>query len=214
MSAVGCGSARAALVYDSIGIQTSDGSEPIDSTVGYRLAQEFKTRTAQLQLDSVTLSMFGSGTATVSIYTNGIIGGFSVPDSLVPGGTLISPGSYDPTVLTDATFMSGGLTLNPAMNYWVVLQAVSGSFNWSFADLIAKPVPDNDPTLYGSWYAGPPNSFLNDALYTNLTDYSAPFQMAIYASTPAVPEPSTYVLLGIALSAVGFARKKMNRREG
>jgi hypothetical protein len=33
------------------------------------------------------------------------------------------------------------------------------------------------------------------------------------AEPSAVPEPSTYILLGIALGAVGFTRRKMNRRE-
>jgi PEP-CTERM motif len=215
MSVVGSGSARAALVYDSIGIQPSNGIELIDSKSGYRLAQEFKTRTDQLQLDSVILSMFGSGTAIVSIYTDGLSGGHAVPGSLVYGGTLVSSGYYNPTTLTDTTFTASGLTLNSATNYWVVLQATSGSFNWSYGNLIAYPVPYNDPKQYGSWYADPPYSFLNDDSFANLTDFSAPFQMDIYASNPpAVPEPSTYVLLGIALGTVGFARRRMNRSEG
>ncbi len=215
MLAVGLGSARASIVvYDSISIQPTNGVEPI--TPSERLAQEFTTNILPSGLDSVTLLMNGTGTATVSIYTNFFNGSSDVPGSLVSGGTLMSPVSYNSSTLTKTVFTASGLILDVGPSYWVVLEVTTGSFNWSYGNFNAKPAPNKDTTQYGLWYSDPPNAFLHTITYgAAITDSTAPFQMAINASNPStVPEPSTYVLLVIALGAVGFARKKMNRREG
>lgn len=45
------------------------------------------------------------------------------------------------------------------------------------------------------------------------TDYGSGDYMQLTEMSPnSVPEPSTYILLGIALGAVGFARKKMGKQ--
>ncbi len=204
---MGFGSTWASVVYDGITNKPSDGVEPI--VPGNRLAQEFTTNTSPLGLDSVTLLMDGAGKAEVSIFTNNNSGA-DVPGSLV--GTLVSPASYNSSVLTGTVFTASGLVLNLHTTYWVVMNVPTGAFNWSYARFENSPVL-YDTTKYGAWYNDPPNSFLNNSNWINLTDFTAPLQMTINASN-AVPEPSTYVLLVIALGAVGFARKKMNRREG
>lgn len=199
----GTGSARALVLYDGITIQQSKGSEPVDATTGYLLAQQFTTNTAPNRLDTVNLLLFGSGTASVSIYTNDATGAKDLPLSRV--STLTSPASYNPTELSVATFTAnGGLSLSGNSTYWVVLQATSGTFNWSYANFDATPLPDFDSTAYGLWYADPPNSYLNNAHFTNVTDFTAPFQMSI----EAVPEPSTCVLVALGAGGLALYRRR------
>jgi hypothetical protein len=47
---------------------------------------------------------------------------------------------------------------------------------------------------------------------SNLTDVIGSIPTAAITTAAAVPEPSTYVLLTIALGAVGFVRRKMNQQ--
>ena len=149
--------------------------------------------------------MSGSGNASVSIYTNNATGLKDVPDSLV--STLTSPVSYDPSVLSVASFTAnGGLALDASTTYWVVLEATSGSFNWSYANFDATPLPNLDSTAYGLWYADPPNSYLNNAHFTNVTDFTAPFQMSLESNV--VPEPSTCVLLALGAGGLALCRRR------
>jgi hypothetical protein len=51
-----------------------------------------------------------------------------------------------------------------------------------------------------------------DATFSNPLDPQNPVVISgVTAPSTAVPEPSTYILLGIALGAVGYARRRMNR---
>lgn len=206
MLVLGSGSAWALVVYDSITPQISQGAEPVDLP-SYRLAQQFQTVNQNLQVNTVTLSMFEtgvSGSPTVKIYTDNSSGPYSVPGSLVTHGTLANPFSYpvSPTV-AKTVFTASGLELAPYTLYWVVLEAPSGSFSWSYASILP------DITQYGEWYADPPNSYLSDSNFTDYTDYSSPFQMIIEASDPSsVPEPSTILLLGTGFGAALYVRRR------
>ncbi len=51
--------------------------------------------------------------------------------------------------------------------------------------------------------------------YTNMADFTSTLTGSAsitYNYTPSVPEPSTYLLLTISLGAVGYARKRMNKK--
>ena len=55
-------------------------------------------------------------------------------------------------------------------------------------------------------------AFTGGATLSNLV-FDAGASTATFSGANAVPEPSTYLLLTISLGAVGYARKKMTRRE-
>ena len=208
MVALGGANAWALLVYDSITGQTPYSISLIANTTDL-LAQQFTTTSDNLRLDSVTLLMDQlpghSGNAVVSIYTDN---GANAPGVMVTNGLLSDPATY-PTTMDSVVFTASNLLLTGSTSYWVVFQAQTpGQFEWTATQATANG--------FGPWSSDPPYYYINtagDGVFKDLFD--SPFEMAIYASNPsAVPEPSTYVLLGIALSAVGFARRKMKRCEG
>jgi hypothetical protein len=71
------------------------------------------------------LSNTVSGTATLALYSDSGL----EPDTLV--GTLTSPASYS-TTLASTTFTTSGITLTANTNYWLVLKANGGTFNWAW----------------------------------------------------------------------------------
>ena len=140
-------------------------------------------------LRSVTLLLANSaaGRAEVDIYSDAGL----QPGSLV--GALALSGSTT-TGLSNTTFTASGITLAANTNYWVVLKALTGQFDWSWT-------ASNTGTGAGyqnTWGES------DDGGGTWFTYDSYPTQMNVLLASPAaVPEPSTAVLLGIA--AVGLA---------
>ncbi|HUO08217.1 MAG TPA: choice-of-anchor R domain-containing protein [Phycisphaerae bacterium] len=98
------------------------GWDSVDSTQS--VAQSFQTESSSVNLSSVQLLLQeqSAGTCTAMIYSDN--GG--KPGSLV--GTLTSPGSYDTSSLSAATFTASGITLSANTTYWVVLTAPTGQF--------------------------------------------------------------------------------------
>ena len=207
--ALGPANSWAALVYDSISGQTSSFSTELVYSTDL-LAQQFTTSADHLHLDSVTLFMDQvsgyPGTAVVSIYSDN---GANAPGVLVANGLLSDPVTY-PTTLSPVVFSASNLLLSGLTRYWVVFQAQnSGRFEWS------ETQATTGYTGFGPWTGDPPFYYINTTNDGKITDsFDSPFEMAINASNPpTVPEPSTYVLLGIALGVVGFARMKINRSQ-
>jgi hypothetical protein len=152
------------------------------------LTSSFGTDSSAYTLSSVTLLLAGSGQAEVDIYSDGGL----QPGSLL--GMLVSPGSYSITP-TDTTFTTSGITLDADSTYWVVLHALTGSFDWSwtFDDAAGTGVGYQD-----TWGQS------QDAGATWFTFNSSPTQMAVTAS--AVPEPGPIILCAAGAMALLLRR--------
>lgn len=150
------------------------------------LAASFATGASAYTLDSVTLLLAntGSGQATAYIYTDGGL----KPGSLA--GTLVSPATYSST-LAQTTFTGGGISLSANTTYWVVLKAISGTFNWSWTSAIAGA---------GTGYTNVWGT-TSDAGTTWYTYAVYPLQMLVSASTGS-GGACTYSLSSTSASAV------------
>lgn len=123
--------------------------------------------------------------------------------------------TYD--VATNSLFgdINAGLLLNLSNQSLLTATTVAGDFGGSVLSNVSSSTSARTLNLAAS------NFVLSDAFKTFLTDNGVdPTSMAFVASmvksvnigtvTAAVPEPSTYALMGIGLVAVGFtARRKM-----
>jgi hypothetical protein len=175
---------------------TTAGTETASGTTW--LTSSFGTDSSSYTLNSVTLLMGGAGQAEVDIYSDGGL----QPGSLV--GTLTSPTSYT-SGLSDTTFTTAGITLGADSNYWVVLRAISGSFNWSWtASDTGTGVGFQD--TWGQSTDGGSSWFVFD---------SSPTQMSVTA-TSAVPEPGSLVLgaVGAVSLLLGCAMRRRLAESG
>ena len=115
----------AAELYDNLANVTS-GTEA--ATVDRWLAAAFTTdATTTYRLTSVTLLLANTspGTAALHLHADG---------GLEPGpaiAALTAPASYSSTPAA-ATFTAEDASLQPGTTYWVVLGAVSGTFEWAW----------------------------------------------------------------------------------
>jgi hypothetical protein len=145
------------------------------------LTAGFGTDASTYKLTAVTLLLSNptTGKAELDIYDDGGL----QPGSLV--GTLDSPSSYS-SGLTATTFTTSGINLSANSNYWVVLKATSGEFDWAWTT-------DNTGTgagFQGTWG----NS--SDAGSTWFTYGIYPTQMSVSVAPTAVPEPGSLALCG------------------
>ena len=170
-------------------------------------AQAFTTTATGYTLTDVAL-LLSNSTATTGTFD------LSIYDST---GTDSSPGAKVADVRTGinvATFgetptiydVSGlSIPLSPSTQYYLAVTATNligtGTYGieWSYT-------LDTTGTGFPSAY-----SYSNDggATWNNPPDFTNPSMMRIQAETTAVPEPSTYALLGISLAVVGYARRRM-----
>lgn len=213
MLAIGVGSAQASLLYNNLPDSPSLGDNPSMGTSttlnGYFDAVGFTVDSSSYyQITAVTLLMkdwAGVSSPVVSLWSdsNGEgpgtqLGTFSNPAPSIPTGNLATPG----LVSFNAT---SNLIVNPLGSYWITLSGadITGDFGWSFTD---ATVPS------GLWDT---HVFIDNGVFAAGTPYTIdaaqPYQMEITAN--AVPEPSTYILLTISLGAIGFARKRMSKKE-
>ena len=111
------------------GVETVTGSE--------QRAASFNTGSAAVTLTTVTLpiAMTTAGTLKVSVYTDAGL----QPGTLV--GTLTAPSAYSAA----GTAFTGSVALSADTAYWVVVQAVTGSFDWTWT---------SDSTGTGTGYTG------------------------------------------------------------
>ncbi len=154
----------------------------------------FSTDNASYQISSASLllSTPEPSTAKLDLYSS---------SSGQPGlllSTLTSPGSF-PSIASPVTFTGSSYILSPNSTYWLVLQAPTGSFDWSWT-------ADNTGAGAGflaQWAAS------DDAGGTWFTADSEPMQLRVLADavTPAVPEPGSFALAALSMAGVVTAAR-------
>ena|SRR5690242_10666742 len=165
------------------------------------IAAAFSTDNASYQISSASLllSTPEPSTAKLDLYSE---------SSGQPGlllSTLTSPASF-PSAASPVTFTGSSYILSPNSMYWLVLQAPTGSFDWSWTE-------DNTGAGVGflaQWAAS------DDAGGSWFTADSEPMQLRVLADavTPAVPEPGSFALAALSMAGVVTAlrmRKKSMR---
>ena len=157
-----------------------------NSSGGYAL------NSIQLLMDETSGSPSGF---TVSIYNN---------NSVFPGSNLGSLSGSDPTAGGIFTYNASDITLLPSTFYFIVVTSLNpitdGAYNWRRADTF-------NYSSSGSWTVGPYRSISTDGAIWNRV--GSVFQFA--ATATAVPEPSTYALMGFSLLSFSFLRGKTGK---
>ena len=153
------------------------------------IAAPFSTDNANYQISSASLllSTPEPSTAKLDLYSE---------SSAQPGlllSTLTSPASF-PNVASPVTFTGSSYILSSNSTYWLVLQAPTGSFDWSWTS-------DNTGVGVGflaQWAAS------DDAGGSWITSDIEPMQFRVLADpgTPAVPEPGSFTLAALSMAGV------------
>ena len=182
--------AKAVIVYDNLSATTVAAGAVFGSI---QQAQRIAPLSASHTLTSITLLMSGSSTgARLALFS----GDESTPSTEV--GVLLSPESIT-SARGENTFTTPGLTLDAGVNYWVVLSADSGGFDWAYTDSL---------TGLGEGYA---SNWANNLGGGWQPFNNEPFQMSVEAT--AVPEPATLVFHA-SLALVGLALVRGLRKQG
>ncbi len=153
------------------------------------IAAAFSTDNVSYQISSASLllSTPESSTAKLDLYSS---------SSGQPGlllSTLTSPASF-PSVASPVTFTGSSYILSPNSTYWLVLQAPTGSFDWSWTEDITGA----GVGFLAQWAAS------DDAGGSWFTSDSEPMQLRVLADpvTPAVPEPGSFALAALSMAGV------------
>lgn len=183
--------AAAATLSDNLS-STVAGTEPVSGNTW--VAAEFSTDASTYTLSSATLMLqnFTPGTATLYLYRD------AAGQPGTTEGNLSSPGTYS-TTISATTFAGNNLLLLPNSNYWLVLTANTGDFEWAWTESSSG----SGAGFEANWSAS------NDAGATWFTSSTEPEISSVMASptASAVPEPSVVGLLAIGyLLAAGFAK--------
>jgi hypothetical protein len=164
------------------------------------LAASFTTDASVYSLEGVTLGLAdltaSGGTATVSLYSDD---GLNEPGLLV--ASLAGSSSFGAT-LTNSLFGASGLGLSANSTYWIVLTALSGEIDWSYAaDDNGAGVGFTD--TWAASYDGGASWF---AYSSNQGAGVDPLQLDVEAS--AVPEPSFAMpCIGLLFCGIVAAKK-------
>lgn len=192
---------RAAVIFDNLPpTALSNGLQPTSGTL---IAQQFSTDASAYSLSGVTLWMQTvlAGTPSVALYSDDGSG-------TEPGAVLasFSPLATVPGPLGPTTFgLPSAFSLAASTDYWVVLSQTlggGGSYAWSFTNSSAN-----------SGVGASTNNALDTG--SGWTPYASdPFQMRVLGDPPppAVPEPSTFLLMGgLMMGAFAYRRKKVSQ---
>lgn len=154
------------------------------------IAGAFKTDNSAYQISTATLLMStpDAGTPRLDLYSAAA----GQPGSLL--STLTSPGSVSSS-LSQATFTGSSYILSANTNYWLVLKAITGTFDWGWT---------NDNTGAGPGFL--PNwGATDDAGATWFVATTLPMQFRVLADpAPAIPEPASILLAALGLFAIGY----------
>jgi hypothetical protein len=163
------------------------------------LAVSFTTDASTYSLTSITLPLADSsasgGTATVALYAD---------DGLDEPGTLIAAltgASSFGTGLTNALFDGADATLQASSTYWIVLTALSGEVDWSYA-------ADDSGTGAGftdTWSASYDSGASWFTYSSNQGAGVDPLQLGVDAA--AIPEPC-FAVPGAGLLLCGLFLKR------
>lgn len=180
---------RAATFFDDLSA-TNGGSETVGDTRW--LAQEFKTDGSTYTGLSATLlmSQASAGVAQLDLYSDAGI----TPGSFI--ATFVSPGTFSTSSLANATFTATGLSLAANTDYWLVLHAPTGSYNWGWTSDFTIMQGWADTSNSGSVWFG---------------DNAFPLQCSV--SSFVVPEPMSIVLLAGGCVPLLFRRRIVFRNK-
>lgn len=204
--AVGAANAQTVVVNNLVG---SSSNPVLNWTRTYKVAQSF-TATATGDVDSITLNLTTSNSATTPLYAVELwsTDGQSTPLPSTLLATLVSGQQWSTvysaaqnpanTVTFTATNFTGNYTLQTGASYWVVVSSTSGSAKaWGVS---GTDIGDTATQSTGNVWSAP-----------NLTVSGSPGSLGMSISVQsAVPEPATYAALGgfLGLVVVAVARRR------
>jgi hypothetical protein len=148
-------------------------------------AAAFSTTSSAYALTSVTLLMdqYAPGSAQLALFSDS---GSGNPGSLV--GILDGASSYT-SDLSPTVFNGNGMPLMPDTNYWLVLSAPMGGFEWAFGSTNSG----SGSGFNHRWSS----SFDGGASWESFDAF--PYQMSVDAAlVSAAPEPATPALLFVS----------------
>ncbi len=178
----------------------ADATVSQDATTGTtEYAVEFTTGSTAAAAVSASLLLeeASAGTSTLALYAdtataNASSGGL-IPSTLL--AIFTSPTAYDTTGLAAATYNLSGYTLAANTNYWLVLKANSGEFDWAWT---GDETDNNaDSTDAGVTFFGYPDG--------------STYQFSVATGTAAVPEPASAAAVAVGLLAAGRRRRRSAR---
>lgn len=193
---------------DTLSSNLSSASAGTEAATGDTwLAASFTTDSFSDSLSSVTLALAdltASGvSAQAALYSDD---GLNEPGTSI--GTLTATSAYSST-LSDTTFTGSNLTLSADSKYWIVLSALSGELDWSYA-------ADDNGTGTGFTDTYSESYDAGSTWYTFASNQNAgvyPLQMDIESAASgasATPEPTTASLL---LVSCGLCVTRLRRQK-
>jgi hypothetical protein len=201
------GSARASqVVFGNLG---NDGTTPLALATSAKpssstwVAHGFTVGGTNNFLNSVSVGIFGSGSATVALYSSSA----GSPGSFI---TSVSQSIANLTTPTLQSFNFGGFSLTNATPYWIVVSGSSSTpFDWSFNADGDFPIEQNG----SGWAPLSPVTRQSDNSGTNWTTagVNRPASISITASSTApapepIPEPGTWAAAALLIGAAAYVR--------
>ncbi len=149
-------------------------------------AQSFSTDSQNYVLNSVSLLLSSADSgAAVYLYSDSS----SAPSQLL--GQLNLSDNYSSS-LSPTVFTATNLSLTANTSYWVVLNDVNGSVNWSY-----QATDSGTSANWAEW---------DGSFWATSTSY--PYQLSVVATPAAVPLPASFSLLLAGLASLGFTKRK------